>query len=88
MENTMLIWGVIGILVAIVILVISGRLRVALQVGARGLLGIAAILSINWAAVALGIYFALPGLNMLTIAAVAFLGLPGLITIYGMNFFF
>ena len=87
MDNTMLIWGAIGILVVVVILIISGKLRAALQLGMRGVLGIAAILAINWAIAALGVYTILPGVNALTIGIVAFLGLPGLIAVYGLGFF-
>ena len=85
MNGNILIWGAIGILVAVVILIISGKARVALQIAARGVFGIIGILGINWMIGFLGLYLALPGLNFLTIAAVAFLGLPGLVAIYGMG---
>ena len=86
MDN-MIIWGAIGVLVAVAILVITGKLRVALQIAGRAVVGIVAILGINWLVGFFGLYAALPGINLLTIAAVGFLGLPGLVTIYGLGLF-
>ncbi|MCL2575584.1 MAG: pro-sigmaK processing inhibitor BofA family protein [Defluviitaleaceae bacterium] len=87
MENSILILGAIGILLAIGILVITGRFRKAINIILRGVLGIAAIFGINWGLTAMGIYIATPGINALTVSTIAFLGLPGLVSIYGLAFF-
>ena len=86
-DDNMIILGAIGILLALGILLATNRLRKVGAMAAKGVLGIAAIWGINSLLAVFGFDIAGPGINLLTAAVVTFLGLPGVIMLYGLNFF-
>lgn len=87
MNTNIIILTAIAALVTIGVLVATNRLRALGTFAAKGAFGTAAIWGINYAVGFLGLGIVLPGLNFLTVAIVAFLGLPGIIMIYAMGFF-
>lgn len=87
MDTNIIILTAIAVLVIVGILLATNRLRALGTFAIKGVVGTFAIWGANYAAAFLGLGIALPGLNFLTIGLVAFLGLPGFIMIYGMNFF-
>ena len=87
MSDNFIILLIIAAAAMVGILFATNRKRAAAGLAAKGVLGGAAIWGINYAVAFLGFAIVLPGLNLLTIALVAFLGLPGLVMIYGVGFF-
>ncbi|MCL2855377.1 MAG: pro-sigmaK processing inhibitor BofA family protein [Defluviitaleaceae bacterium] len=85
-NEPMLIWAAIGILLTVGILIAAGRLGKAVNVAAKGAVGGAAIWGINAGVAAMGATVALPGINLLTVGIVGLLGAPGLVMVYGLNF--
>jgi len=86
MDNPTLIWVAIGVLLSVGILIATNKLGKAMNIAAKGAVGGAAIWGINAGVAAMGATVALPGVNLLTVALVAFLGAPGMVMIYGLNF--
>jgi inhibitor of the pro-sigma K processing machinery len=82
-----LIWLAIGAILLAGILMATHNMRKALTFLLRGIAGGFAIWGINFLLTYLGIAIATPGINLLTITIAAFLGLPGIITIYSLNYF-
>ena len=74
----------IGALMLVGFLIINNKLRRGLAFVMRAALGVAAVAAINFA---LGGFVPAVGINLLTIAVVAFLGIPGIIMLYGLSFF-
>jgi len=83
-DSQVIMWGAIALLVMIAIVVTSNKLRRGLAFFARAAFGIAAIAAINFTLGSFGLFI---GINALTIAVVAFLGIPGIIMLYGLGFF-
>jgi len=81
-----MIWLAIVAILLMGILMATNSLRRVLTFITRGASGGFAIWGINFALDYFGLGFATPGINPLTIAIAAFLGLPGIITIYGLNY--
>ena len=86
MDNPTLVWIAIGVLLSIGILIATNKLGKAMNVTARGAVGGMAIWGINTGIAAMGATVALPGVNLLTVTLVAFLGAPGMVMIYGLSF--
>ena len=82
-DSQFIIWTAIGILVLFGILVVSNKIRRVAAFGAHACLGIAAIFIINFA---LGDIIPAVGINVLTMSIAAFLGIPGVIMLYGLTF--
>jgi len=83
-DSQVIIWGAIVVLVLLGIAVTSNKMRRGLAFAARAVLGVAAVLAINFVFGGMGL---LVGINVLTIAVVAVLGIPGIIMLYGLGFF-
>jgi hypothetical protein len=85
-QDNMLILAAIALIVVIGMLLVTNRLRKLGSLALRGVVGTAALWGINGVVAFFGLGVALPGINLLTIAIAALLGLPGIIMIYGINF--
>ena len=83
LEASTIVWLAIGVLILAGVLIVAGRLGRLLSLGIKGVVAGVAIWGINLLMGLAGVGLALPGVNFLTIAIVAVLGLPGLLTIYG-----
>ena len=82
-----MIWLALGAILIIGILMATNNLRRALVLMIKAAVGGAAIWGINFLLSYFGLNFAVPGINPLTVSVVAFLGVPGIVTIYGLNYF-
>ena len=84
MNGQMMTWVAIGILLAAGLLVASNKLRKVASFAARGAIGALVVVFINFA---LGGFGLAVGINIITLAVMAFLGLPGVVMLYGLSFF-
>lgn len=82
-DSTTIIWIAIAALIVIGILVVNNKARRSIAFFARAALGIAAVFAINTALAGFGLAV---GINILTIAVVAMLGLPGIAMLYSLGF--
>ena len=85
-DSHVIIWIAIGVLVVLGLLVVNNRARRGAAFGARAVLGVIAVAVINIVLGGFGVFPAV-GINALTIAIVAFLGIPGIIMLYGLGYF-
>ena len=85
MDGQFIIWAAIGILLVFGILVVNNKMRRVAAFGARAAAGIAAVWVINFVLGGLGLATAV-GINVLTMAVVTFLGIPGVLMLYGLTF--
>jgi len=83
MDSQFVIWVAIGVLILLGILVVNNKMRRVALFVVRASLGVVAVVAINFA---LGGFGLAVGINILTVATVAFLGIPGIITLYGLAF--
>ena len=83
-DSQIIIWAAIGILVVVGIMVVNNRLRRAAVFGMHAAVGVAGIVGMNIAMGGLGL--AAVGINVLTLAVAAFLGIPGILMLYGLTF--
>ncbi|MCL2396546.1 MAG: pro-sigmaK processing inhibitor BofA family protein [Defluviitaleaceae bacterium] len=84
LDSQGIIWIAIGVLILLGLLVVNNKLRKVAGFAVRAILGVAAVAVIN---MTLGGFGVAVGINFLTIAVVAFLGLPGIGMLYGLSFF-
>ena len=84
LDSQALIWGSIAVFVLLAIAVTSQKMRRLMGFLVRGAAGAAAMLVINFA---LGGFGFAVGINIMTVAIAAFLGIPGIIMLYGLGFF-
>ena len=84
-DGQFVIWVAIGILVLLGIMVINNKMRRVAMFCARAVIGIAGIAAINFALSGFGLTAAV-GINILTMAVAAFLGIPGIVMLYGLTF--
>ncbi|MCL2377012.1 MAG: pro-sigmaK processing inhibitor BofA family protein [Defluviitaleaceae bacterium] len=82
-DGQLVIWAAIGVLVVLGILVINNKMRRVAIFGVHGVLGIAAVFVIN---LTMGGFGLAVGINALTMAVAAILGIPGVIMLYGLTF--
>jgi len=87
MNSNLIILISIVVIASIILIFAANRKRAAFSLAAKGVFSAGAIWGVNYAIAFLGFALALPGLNLLTVALVAFLGLPGFFMIYGMGIF-
>jgi len=85
MDSQLVIWIAIGILVAFGVMVVNNKMRRVAVFGARMVIGVACIAAINFAMGGFGLGLAV-GINALTMAVAAFLGIPGVVMLYGLTF--
>jgi len=84
-DSSTIIWIAIAAMVLLGILVVNNKARRGLAFAARALLGIAAVFAINTAFAGFGFAVSI-GINFLTIAVIALLGLPGIAMLYSIGF--
>ena len=84
MDGQTIIWIAIGTMIIVGLLMASNKMRRGVGFIARAVLGVAAVVAINLALGGVGLAI---GINALTIAVVAFLGIPGIVMLYGLGFF-
>jgi len=84
-DGQLIIWLAIGILLVFGIMVVNSRMRRVAVFGGRAILGAIGIAAINLALGGLGLALGV-GVNLMTVAVVAFLGLPGIVMLYGLTF--
>ena len=84
-DSQFIIWAAIGILVVFGILVVNNKMRRVAVYGARAAVGMAAVWCINFVLAGFGLA-ATVGINLLTMAVAAFLGIPGVLMLYGLTF--
>ena len=82
-ESTTIIWIAIAALIVFGIFVVNNKARRGLAFAIRAILGVAAVFAINTAFAGFGLAV---GINFLTVAVVAFLGLPGIAMLYSLGF--
>ena len=85
LDGQTIIWVAIGILVIFGIMVINNKMRRVATFSARAILGFVGIAAINFVLASFGLAAAV-GINVLTMAVVAFLGIPGIMMLYGLTF--
>ena len=85
MDGQFIIWAAIGILLVFGIFVVNNKMRRVAAFGARAAVGMAAVWFINFVLGGFGLGLAV-GINVLTMAVVAFLGIPGVLMLYGLTF--
>ncbi|MDR2182857.1 MAG: pro-sigmaK processing inhibitor BofA family protein [Clostridiales bacterium] len=85
MDSQLIIWAAIGILAVFGIMVINNKMRRVAAFGARAAAGVVSIAAINFVLGGFGAAAAV-GINVLTMGVVAFLGIPGVVMLYGLAF--
>jgi len=86
LDSQTVIWIALASMVILGLLIASNKMRRSIGFVARTVLGIVGIVGINFAMGALGFSLTV-GINFFTIAVVAFLGIPGIVMLYGLGFF-
>ena len=81
-----MIWLALGAILLIGILMATHNLRRVLTIMIRAAAGGFAIWGINFLLGYFGLNFLTLGINPLTVGIVAFLGMPGIVTVYGLNY--
>jgi inhibitor of the pro-sigma K processing machinery len=84
MDSQLIIWAAIGALVIFGIIVVNNKMRRVAAFGARAALGVALISAANFVLGGFGVSLAV-GINVLTMAVAAFLGIPGIVMLYGLT---
>jgi len=82
-DGQFVIWVAIGILVVLGILVVNNKMRRVATFGIHAVLSIAAVFAVN---LTMGGFGLAVGINALTMAIVAILGIPGVVMLYGLAF--
>jgi len=85
MDSQIVIWAAIGILVVLGILVVNNKMRRVAAFGARAVVGTACIVAVNFVLGGFGMAAAV-GVNVMTMGIAAFLGIPGVVMLYGLTF--
>ena len=85
MDSQLIIWMAIGVLAVFGIVMVNSKMRRVAVFGARAAVGVAVIAAVNFLLGGFGIYLAV-GINVLTMAVAAFLGIPGIVMLYGLTF--
>ena len=85
LDSQFVIWTAIGILVLFGVMVVNNRMRRVAVFGARAALGAAGIAAVNFVLGGFGLAASV-GINVLTMAVAAFLGIPGVVMLYGLTF--
>jgi len=85
MDSQFVIWTAIGILVIFGIMVVNNKMRRVAVFGARAVAGAFGIVAINFVLSGFGLAAAV-GINVMTMAVAAFLGIPGVAMLYGLTF--
>lgn len=85
MDSQVIIWVSIGILVIFGIMVVNNKMRRVATFGARAAVGVACIAAINFVLTGFGLAAAV-GINVMTMAVAAVLGIPGVMMLYGLTF--
>lgn len=83
MDGQMMIWIAIGALFLVGFLLVSNKLRKGLGFVMRAAISTVAVVVINFALGGFGIAV---GINVVTLTIAAFLGLPGVVMLYGLSF--
>jgi len=84
-DSQLIIWLAIGVLVVVGVLVVNNKMRRVAAFGGRAVIGAACIAAVNFVLGSLGMAAAV-GVNVLTMAVAAFLGIPGIMMLYGLTF--
>lgn len=84
MDSQFVTWAAIAVIVVLGLLMVNNKLRRGLIYVVRAAIGAAIIFVINFALGGAGFFV---GVNVLTVAIAAFLGIPGIIMLYGLSFF-
>jgi len=79
-----MVWIAGGLGILIIIMLFDSKIREGLKYVGRAVLGIGAVFLLNMALVSFGISV---GINLFTIAVTTFLGIPGIIMLYGLQIF-
>ena len=85
MDSQFIIWAAIGILVVFGIMVVNNKMRRVAVFGGRAIVGAIGIVAVNFVLGGFGLAAAV-GVNIMTLAVAAFLGIPGIAMLYGLTF--
>jgi len=78
------LWIGVGLVLALIVLFFNDKMRIFAKYLIRAAMGGASIIGINAVIAPMGIAV---GINALTAAVTTFLGIPGIIMLYGISFF-
>ncbi|MCL2573614.1 MAG: pro-sigmaK processing inhibitor BofA family protein [Defluviitaleaceae bacterium] len=86
MDSQFIIWVAIGILIVLGVLVVNNKMRRVAGFCGRAIVGVLCIFVTNFVFSGFGLAATAVGINVVTMVVATFLGLPGIVMLYGLAF--
>jgi len=86
LSQNILFWAAVFAIIIIGVLLATKRMKKALIFTSKGVVGMGAMWGINLLIYTLNIGISTPGVNFFTMGIATFLGAPGRVMMYGINF--